>query len=284
MASQYDEIGPGYSDLKKLVTSMVEEVNVRQTVQPYLAKMAHPRRILDLACGTGYYSKKAIDWGADYVLGIDQSQAMVEVARDCLISQDDPHQSKYGSKVRFEVGDALGQGRVAGEDPFDMVIGCWLLNYAANADELAKMFRTISANLKPGGGGVFVGLVPAAVEDVDDLAARWPRMQARQPADFPVRVRYYERLPSGEGWKTEVANTTASGETITFRNFRLKKSVYEEGARAAGIASAGKGLEWRDLTLPGPIKAQLDQLGWTAYFDGFRPDGRNIGILVVEKE
>lgn len=90
MASQYDEIGPGYSDIKKLVTSMVEEVNVRQAVQPYPAKMAHPRRILDLACGTGYYSKKAIDWGAD---------------------------------------------------------------------ELAKMFRTISANLKLGGGGVFVGLV-----------------------------------------------------------------------------------------------------------------------------
>lgn len=279
MASQYDEIGLKYSGIKRLATSMVEEENVRQAMQPYLTKMANPR-VLDLACGTGYYSKKPIDWGAGYVLGTDQSQAMVDAANDQLLSPDDDdgHRNKYEGKVAFKVGDALSQGRVEGEEaPFDMVIGCWLLNYAANLGEMAKMFSTISANLKQ--GGVFVGLMPAVVEDVDDLAARWPSIQDKFPADFPVRIRYYERLPSGEGWKTEITNTTAQDETITFRNFHLKKSVYEEGARAAGFAH--EKLEWRDLTLSEPIKAHLDHLGWTAYFDG--PDGRNIGILIVGK-
>lgn len=273
MAAQYDKIGDKYNAIKTLVTSMVEEENVRNTVQPYLTRTVKPR-VLDLACGTGYYSKKAVDWGAGYVLGIDQSHAMVDAARNEILSQDiDP---KYKEKIKFEVGDALSQGKVRGDEPFDIVMGCWLLNYASSMEEMTQMFRTISANLKP--GGVFVGLTPAVVQDVDAIAEKWPEIQEKFPSDFPVRIQYYERLPSGEGWRTEITNTTGQDEKITFTNCHLNKNVYERGARAAGFE---KELEWRTLTLSEAIRAHLDHLGWTTYFDG--PDGGFIGILVVEK-
>lgn len=273
MHSQYDKIGSKYGAVKKLVTSMVEEENIRDAVQPLLTSIAKPR-VLDLACGTGYYSSRAADWGAEYVLGIDQSQAMVSAAKTQVVCEKD--HPNYEDKVKFKVGDALSQGKVEGEEPFDVVMGCWLLNYASNLDEMSRMFRTISANLKE--GGVFVGLTPAVEEDVDAMAERWPGIQARFPSDFPVRVRYYERLPSGEGWKAEITNTTEEEEEITFRNYHLKQSVYEQGARLAGFK---RKLEWRDLTISETTRAQLDGLGWTMYFSG--SDGRNSGILIAEK-
>lgn len=291
MASQYDEIGDRYHAIKKLVTSMVEEENVRSAVQPYLTNKP---RVLDLACGTGYYSKKAVDWGAGYVLGIDQSPGMVDAARARLESEDDMDALRdghlpYKARITFAVGDALSEGPItqqaaaAGEAdkeeaPFDVVLGCWLLNYATSTDEMTRMFRTIAANLGP--GGVFVGLTPAVVDDTDVLAAQWPRIQAAFPADLPVRVRYYERLPSGEGWRTEITNTTGPGpgETVTFTNCHLNRSVYERGAQAAGL---GKALQWRKITLSEATRAHLDELGWTTYFDG--PEGGFIGILVAEK-
>lgn len=286
-AAQYDAIGARYRSVKTLATSMVEEENMHAAVRPYLAQTARPR-VLDLACGTGYYARKAVDWGAAYVLGIDQSRAMVDAARDEV-----QQACAYQGRIHFQLGDALCGGKVKRvvdreddenkkeeeeEEPFDMVLGCWLLNYAASLAEMTQMFKTIAANLKP--GGVFVGLTPAATDDVDSMAAAWPRIQARFPDDFPVRVHYYERLASGEGWKTKVCLTAdnGGGDRIAFCNFHLHKSVYEQGARLAGFRNT---LQWRDVDLSATLRVLLQDLGWTAYLQG--PESRNIGVVVVEK-
>lgn len=47
--------------------------------------------------------------------------------------------------MRFEVGDVLGLGRIEREAPFGIVLGTWLLNYAADLNELANMFCTVAA-------------------------------------------------------------------------------------------------------------------------------------------
>lgn len=268
MSSQYDTIGSKYSVIKEMITSVMEEENLRTATMAYLSRTEKPR-VLDLACGTGFYSKKALDWGADYVVGVDVSSGMVQAAKD-LLSKDD---NKYHGRIKFEVGNVLDLGKLEGEPPFDIVLGAWLLNYAGSLDELTSMFRTIAANLKD--GGVFVGLTPSAVEDVDALARRWTETQAKLPQGFPIQVHYYERLPSGEGWKTEVGNT-AGAEKISFKNFHLKKSLYEAGARGAGLQGR---MEWPEVEIPERVKAGLINEGWKMYVDG----GRHMGIFVVEK-
>lgn len=267
MSSQYDAIGSKYNVFKELITSVMEEENLRTATTTYLSRAENPR-VLDLACGTGHYSKKALDWGADYVLGIDLSSSMVDAAKG-LLSRDD----KYHGKVRFEVGNVLDLGKLQGEQPFDIVLGAWLLNYASSLDEMTRMFRTIAANLKD--GGVFVGLTPSAAEDVDELASRWTETQSKLPWGFPIQVHYYERLTSGEGWKTEIGNT-AGAEKVSFKNFHLKKSLYEEGARRAGLEGR---MAWPEVIIPDQVKAELASEGWKMYVDG----GRHMGIFVVEK-
>ncbi|ROW01833.1 hypothetical protein VPNG_07771 [Cytospora leucostoma] len=264
MTPQYDAIGSKYAIFKTLPTSIVERENLKDAVLPYLSKFPKPR-VLDLACGTGYYTKNAIDWGADYVLGVDISSGMVDVAKQYL-SQD----TKYADKVDYKVGDALSLGKVDGEEPFDIVIGAWLLNYASDLEEMTKMYQSISTNLKE--GGVFIGIGPPPAEDVDAIAKRWTEIQKGFPEEFPVRIDYFERLESGLGWRTEVSNT-AGGEKVSFRNFHLKKSVYEEAAQKGGL---GGTVVWPEVRIP--EEARADGL-WEVYERG----GRHAATFVVEK-
>lgn len=269
MASQYDTIGSKYGAFKKMWTSIVEEDNLKKAVLPYLSKTAKPR-VLDLASGTGFYSKKLVDWGADHVLGIDLSSSMVNAAQD-LLSQE----NKYGGKVHFEVGNALDLGKVQDGESFDIVVGAWLLNYASSLDEMTKMFHSIATNLKD--GGVFVGLTPSPAEDIDAFATQWSETQAKDPHRYPIEVNYYERLPSGDGWKTEIVSK-GGGEEFSFKNFHLKQSIYEKGARRAGMT--GK-LVWPEIQIPEQLetKAGLTSEDWTTIVEG----GQHVGIIIVEK-
>lgn len=265
MASQYDEIGSKYESFKTLPTSMIEEASLKDTIEPWLAKFPNAR-VLDLACGTGYYSKKLLDWGAGYVLGVDSSSGMVDAAGEVL--RKDP---AYAGKVNFRVGNALDLGQIGHEEPFHIIVGVWLLNYASDLEEMTSMYRTISANLKD--GGVFIAITPPPAEDVDELAENWTRIMAQYLEALPSRVHYYERLPSGQGWKTEISSLTKDAQ-FSFRNFHLRKSVYEEAARGGGMN--GK-LEWKERTIPERVATASDELSKMCV------ENTHTGVLVVEK-
>lgn len=265
MASQYDDIGSKYESFKTLPTSMMEEASFKDAVQPWLAKSPNVR-VLDLACGTGYYSKKLLDWGAGYVLGVDSSSAMVDAAGEVLRKD-----TIYTGRVNFRVGNALDLGQIGHEEPFHIIVGIWLLNYASDLEEMTSMFRTISTNLKD--GGVFIALTPPPTEDVDEHAENWPRIAAQYPDAMPVRVDYYERLQSGQGWKTEISSHT-EGAQFSFKNFHLRKSIYEEAARSGGLS--GK-LEWKERAIPEQVAT--DRNGFSRMWT----ENKHVEVLLVEK-
>nr|WP_311775868.1 class I SAM-dependent methyltransferase [Streptomyces lateritius] len=77
VTQQYDEIGEAYEGFKSLPLE-------RFAVVPgFLALVGdvRGRSILDLASGTGFYSREFRRRGAADVLGIDISSEMVSVAR-----------------------------------------------------------------------------------------------------------------------------------------------------------------------------------------------------------
>jgi toxoflavin synthase len=100
--------------------------------------------ILDLACGTGYYAKELRRRGAERVVGVDVSEAMIRATRA----------QEYREPLRIEYvhGDAGALERL-GE--FDVVTGIHLLHYAHSHEHLNGMCQSISRNLKQ--GGRFVG-------------------------------------------------------------------------------------------------------------------------------
>lgn len=265
MASQYDEIGSKYASFKTLPTSMIEEASLKETIQPWLAKFPDAR-VLDLASGTGFYSKKLLGWGAGYVLGVDSSTGMVDAAEE-LFRKD----GILTGKASFRVGNALDMGKIEDEEPFDIVVGVWLLNYSSSLEEMTSMYRTISANLKD--GGVLVALTPPPAEDVDEVAMNWTKTANQYLDALPVRTEYYEKLQSGQGWKTEISSITKGAE-FSFRNFHLRKNIYEEAARSGGLK--GK-LEWKEPTVPEQVAKATDA------FSKMCLEIRHTGILTVEK-
>ncbi|EXJ93512.1 hypothetical protein A1O1_01904 [Capronia coronata CBS 617.96] len=96
--TQYDAIGLSYESLKRLPAAQLERENLRATIEPLLSlKKAHDDNspdvpagdgdgdgvtVLDLACGTGYYSRLLLEWGAARVVGVDISEKMVDAARE----------------------------------------------------------------------------------------------------------------------------------------------------------------------------------------------------------
>jgi len=77
MSTQYNAIGTRYNDMKALPAVKLERSNTKEAVNPYVQEA----NVLDLACGTGYYSLAMLEWGARNVVGVDISEAMVEGAK-----------------------------------------------------------------------------------------------------------------------------------------------------------------------------------------------------------
>ncbi|MFJ6513473.1 class I SAM-dependent methyltransferase [Streptomyces sp. NPDC091406] len=134
---QYDEIGEAFEGFKALPLTHHAEV------PSFLALVGdvRGRSVLDLASGTGFYSREFRRRGAAEVLGIDISGEMVAAARE--------QESREPLGVRYEVGDvselpALGQ-------QFDVALAVQLLNYAEDIDAMERMCRNVHRNLVPGG-------------------------------------------------------------------------------------------------------------------------------------
>ncbi|KAI4188131.1 MAG: hypothetical protein LQ348_003966 [Seirophora lacunosa] len=225
MSTQYDKIGTLLDEMRKLAAPTIEHDNVQAAITPYL-KGAN---VLDLACGSGHYSKPLLTWGAASVLGVDISSPMLNAARESAAS--DP-------RLTFHVADCSIPQRYDG-GPFDLVFGSWLLAYASDKRELTQMFRNIAMNLKP--GGHFVGVT---THPTDDPRAEAEKALSVQPALYAgVKVNITHSVDDGVA--TRVVAPTKAG-TVEFDSFHLRKSLYEESAREGGILGV---LSWRPVSI-----------------------------------
>ncbi|MFE7274273.1 class I SAM-dependent methyltransferase [Streptomyces sp. NPDC057623] len=143
---QYDEIGEAFEGFKSLPLTRYGEV-------PGFLDMVgdvHGKSVLDLACGTGFYSREFRRRGAAEVLGVDISGEMVAAARK--LEERDP------LGVRYEVGD-VSELRPF-ERRFDIATGVQALNYAQDITALERMCRNVHRSLEPGGEFFVLGQSP----------------------------------------------------------------------------------------------------------------------------
>ncbi|NUP38506.1 MAG: class I SAM-dependent methyltransferase, partial [Streptomyces sp.] len=168
------------------------------------------KSVLDLASGTGFYSREFKRRGAEDVLGIDISGEMVAVARE--LEERDP------LGVRYEVGD-VAELRPLGRR-FDIVAGVQMLNYAEDMAVMERMCRHVQRSLKP--GGEFFALMQSP-DYVFDTAA----------------LEKYGFLcePTGEETETgpRVRVTALLDPPIEIVSTAPRRDVYEHCLRAAGF-------------------------------------------------
>lgn len=104
-----------------------------------LATSAPQRRVLDVGCGGGQSSREVLELGADYVLGIDVSQSMIDQA----VAGGTSNRLEFRLKSAAEPLDGA----------FDLIFGRSVLHHIAFREFLDRAYRD---NLAPGGRMVFM--------------------------------------------------------------------------------------------------------------------------------
>ncbi|MER7755150.1 class I SAM-dependent methyltransferase [Kitasatospora sp. NPDC097643] len=229
---QYDQIGEAFEGFKSLPLIQYGEV------PSFLALVGDVsgRSVLDLACGTGFYSREFKRRGAAEVFGVDISVEMIAAARG--IEQREP------LGLRYEVGDVAELPEL--ERQFDVALGVQCLNYAEDRASLERMCRNIHQNLVPGGEFFVFAQRPDYQFDCESLEKYGFRCE-----------------PTGE--ETEMGprcRVTAllDPQPISIFGTVPRREVYEECLRAAGFTA----LEW--------VPLQVSEEGIAKYGEEFWAD------------
>jgi toxoflavin synthase len=113
IVTQYDQIGVAFEQVKEMpIIKFVERPNVLRSLDHIRG-----RRVLDLACGTGYYSRIMRQLGAAEVVGVDISGEMIKRAVEI--------ETRSPLEITYHVMDAT-ELPVLGN--FDRVNAIYLLN------------------------------------------------------------------------------------------------------------------------------------------------------------
>jgi toxoflavin synthase len=98
------------------------------------------QRVLDLACGDGFYMRLLKQHGAAQVIGVNISPEMIRLA----------HQQEQAAPlgITYQVGDAVALPALG---PFDLVTAVYLLPYATSKEQMLGMFQRVYDNLVTGG-------------------------------------------------------------------------------------------------------------------------------------
>ncbi|MFJ5611492.1 class I SAM-dependent methyltransferase [Streptomyces sp. NPDC093221] len=152
MSSQFDALAQLYEDFSALPFRQHLEF---PTVLGAVGTVNAERKVLDLGCGSGVYSRMLAGRGAFAVTGLDESAGMIGYAR------------------RREEAERLGIRYVAGPLPaelhgkFDLVLAVYVLPYASSYPELVDLFRTAAGALRTGGELVTLPIHPDVPADPD---------------------------------------------------------------------------------------------------------------------
>ncbi|MBD0841406.1 class I SAM-dependent methyltransferase [Streptomyces sp. TRM68416] len=228
---QYDEIGEAFEGFKSLPLMRYGEV------PSFLGMVGDVsgRSVLDLACGTGFYSREFKRRGAAEVFGVDISGEMIAAARER------EHRDPLG--VRYEVGDVTELPPL--QRCFDVALGVQCLNYAQDIAEMERMCRSIHRNLVPGGEFFVLTQKPDYAFDCASLEAYGFRCEPAGEIETGRRVRVTALL---------------APRPITIVSSAPRREVYEKCLRAAGFSA----LEW--------VPLHVSDAGIHAYGEDFWAD------------
>jgi toxoflavin synthase len=203
-AAQYDHIGSKYDEYARTATlKRAESYTFFQMVGKLEGK-----RVMDVACGFGFYTRLLKQRGAATVLGVDISPEMIRLANQQ--EQAEP------LGIAYQLGDAVQLPRVG---RFDLVTAVYLLNYATNKDQLLGMFRSAYDNLVE--GGRFVAYTVN------------PEFTLNKPNCTKYGVTVLRETPEEDRYVCESEFVTDPPTPVSW--FRWNQATYEWAVKEAGF-------------------------------------------------
>jgi toxoflavin synthase len=206
MRTDYDAIAGDYKRAKQQPwRSFIESFTLMNLIDDLADKS-----VVDLACGEGFYTRLLRLQGAGKVVGVDLSEAMIELARA------EERQHPLGIEYLVQDGRDLRLNQ-----EFDLAIAAYLLNYARSRDELTSMTRGIARCLKPGGRFVTANT---------NSDANFLKLPSFRKYGFELRIgsELIEGAPIT--WVFHLDNGS-----IEVENYYLDAATHEEAFRAAGF-------------------------------------------------
>lgn len=169
------------------------------------------KKVVDVACGEGYFTRKLHQRGAAKVVGVDSSERMIELAR--AQEANDP------LGIEYRIQDAR---RIVPPQDFDLAVSAWLLVYARDRAELACFCQGLACWLRPGGRFVTFTTNPG-VYFFDP------------PADYRkygFQIKLADHVFEGAPivWSADV-----DGSHLEIENYYLPIAAYESALQDAGF-------------------------------------------------
>ncbi len=239
MATDYDELGSHYLLIKALPWKRFSEsYTFFKAVGP-----VRGLRLIDVACGDGFYSRQLRDAGAD-VVGVDVSKEMIRLARE--------REVRERKGIRYEVCDAADLVRFAeraGLQRFDIAVAQWLLDYADTRDTLRRMCRSLARVVRPGGRFVHLG-------GCFDSLFGHPEEFAR----YGVQLEVLESHGDGSRCRWTVSR---AGESVSAENTMWTPPTITAELELAGFTD----VEWPRAQISPDGVAEMGEDYWAAYLE-----------------
>src|SRR5438876_9911549 len=230
MSTNYDFIAEQYKRAKlQPWRAHVESFTVLGVIGDLAGK-----KVVDLACGEGFYSRTLSEHGAAIVTGVDLSERMIALSRQ--------QEAEHPQGIRYQVGD--GRNLQLNEE-HDLVVAAYLLNYATNREELAAMLNCIARCLKSGRRFVTMNSNPAF---------DFPAAPSFRKYGFETRVPGAWREGAPFHWVFHLAEGA-----LEIENYHLSVATHEEACRSAGFSS----IRWHPPRLSPQAEAPCEAGYWT---------------------
>lgn len=143
VALMFNNISKRYDLLNHLLSLGIDIYWRKKAIK--LLRPENPKKILDIATGTGDFAIEALALNPDEVIGVDISEGMLAVGREKL------KKMKLDHKIKLEMGDS--EKLLYEDNIFDAVIVSFGVRNFENLEKgLSDMFRV----LKPGGTTVII--------------------------------------------------------------------------------------------------------------------------------
>jgi toxoflavin synthase len=206
-AAEYDRIGDRYSEAKQQPFRLHLEAYTLER----LAGDVDGLRVVDFACGDGFYTRRFKKRGAAEVIGVELSAEMVSLARRA--EEVEP------LGCRYRHGDAADAGDLGA---FDLVVASYLFNYASTRDELRRFCEAAARSLKLGGRLLGVNdFTDDGRSDVRDFTAHGFRKIGPAPYVEGAPITYEFLLPEGR--------------SFAITNYYWRPESYVDALKAAGF-------------------------------------------------
>jgi demethylmenaquinone methyltransferase/2-methoxy-6-polyprenyl-1,4-benzoquinol methylase len=138
VATMFDNISPKYDFLNRVLSFGIDIHWRKRAIR--LLKPHQPKKILDIATGTGDFAIEALSLKPEKIIGVDISEGMLAIGREKI------RQRKLNDRIELQLGDS--EKLAFPDNSFDAVIVSFGVR---NFENLAKGLADMQRVLRPGG-------------------------------------------------------------------------------------------------------------------------------------